>query len=128
MARYQECANEMQALTNNEYPLNAFRIFNPHSMLGFLRQFPASAYCASVWKAGTDTQAQRSKFARFNVDTKQFKRLLSIAVKYTFKRKLKPEEIEQITSKRFKKLGTDFTEDDFEWKYNQNQHSQVNSE
>lgn len=128
MARYEKCVHKMQALSKNKYPLNAFRIFNPQSMLTFLRQFPASAYCASLWKYGNDTQVRRSKLARFNIDIKQLKRLLSIPVKYTIKRKLKHEEIEKISSKRFKQLDTDFTADDLEWKYNQSPHSQVDSE
>lgn len=40
-------------------------------------------------------------------------RLMSIPVKHTLKRPLNDKEIEQIASKRFKELETDFTADDF---------------
>lgn len=113
MARYEKCVNKMLALSKNEYPLNAFRIFNPQSMLGFLRKFPASAYCATVWKRRDHNFAQKCNFGRFGIDTKEWDKLLGIPVKYTFKRKLKTEEIDEISGKRFKELETDFTADDF---------------
>lgn len=39
--------------------------------------------------------------------------MMSIPVKHTLKRPLNDKEIEQIASKRFKELETDFTADDF---------------
>lgn len=115
MKSYEDCMRQMNAIANGEYPLKAFRIFNPQSMLGFLRQFPLSGYCANEWKRKMNVRTKTSKhyFKRFAIDTKQLDRLLGIPVKYTFKRKLKQEEIETISNKRFKQLDTDFTSDDF---------------
>lgn len=114
MKRYDECLQKMNAITNDEYPLSAFRIFNPQSMLGYLRQFPASAYCATVWmkKLNGRTWTNKQYYDRFGIDRNQLEKLLEIPVKYTFKRKLDQEEIETISSKRFKQLETFFTSDD----------------
>lgn len=114
MKYYEECLQQMKAIANGEYPLNAFRIFNPQSMLGYLRQFPASAYCAIAWKKKTNGRPPTTKqyLDRFGIDTKQLDKLLGIPVKYTFKRKLKQEEIETISNKRFKQLDTIYTSDD----------------
>lgn len=41
-------------------------------------------------------------------------RMMSIPVKYTLKRRLNDEEIEHISSKRFKQLETEYTQNDDE--------------
>lgn len=41
-------------------------------------------------------------------------RMMSIPVKYTLKRRLNDDEIEQISSKRFKQLETEYTRNDDE--------------
>lgn len=91
--------------------MGAFRIFNPQSMLPYLRQFPASAHCAIEWKRKTNGWHQKSNLARYGIDGKQLNKLLAIPVKYTIKRKLNATEINEISNKRFKQLETDFTAD-----------------
>lgn len=111
MKRYEKCLQKIKALVNNEYPLSAFRIFNPQSTLSYLRQFPASAHCAAEWKRKTNGWFQKKNLGRYGIDAKQLNKLLDIPVKYTFKRKLNESEINEISGKRFKQLDTDFTAD-----------------
>lgn len=114
MKRYEACMEQIKSFVDNDYALGAFRILNPRSMLPYLRQFPASAYCAIEWKKKSNPRWSKYTLDtdRFGVDTKQFDQLLSIPVKYTLKRKLNDEEIDQISNKRFKQLDTIYTSDD----------------
>lgn len=115
MKNYEKISNKIKAIAAQQgYGVGTFRILNPQSMLPYLRQFPASAYCAVEWKKKNDKRwlNYHMDLDKFGVDTKSLDRLLAVPVKHTLKRKLTDIEIDTISSKRFKELETEYTADD----------------
>lgn len=107
MKQYEEVMTKLKAIAKRDgYNVGTFRILNPKSMLPYLRQFPASAYCAIEWKKKTDQRWKNYQYdmGRFGIDTKSFDRLMAVPVQRTLKRKLRHDEIECITTKRIKQL------------------------
>lgn len=125
MAVYQQCVDQMRQIAGRKYDVGAFRVLNPHSTLPYLRQFPASAYCAVEWKKKTDAKWANRKYQdRFGIDTVAYDKLLEIPVKFTAKRPLTDEEFETIAAKRMRF----YTDDDNEYQQYQDDNQQYQND
>lgn len=75
MKKYGQVVEKMKEIAIEQgNDLGTFRILNPGSMLPFLRQFPASAYCAIEWKKRIDIRWTQYHYDlhRFGIDTEVF--------------------------------------------------------